>query len=1010
MPPTEADPKEAAAAAKEFEGYWGAASSKFEDSEFDREGLPVLEGKTQLTFGEVTGWKHASDWVEERRAAMEAESPSPEGLEEGTDGEDATEPSLKLVVVSVVGPSEQEKDRLRLSYYKPQEKKLDAESATSAEGAEAPEPEEGEEEGEEGDRELEAALSDLQHEADRRIRGFEINQVEGSMEWLAGLLGMMVSIRAEVPKGEYLWETIYPQTKQGVPEVSPNGKYLVKMWAYGEWRSVIVDDCLPFGPDGLPLLLRSMGTEHEVELWPLLLSKAALKLYGKRSDGHPLSNAMAYGSAITGKSFQMSSAGRIGVGFESLMKESCADESRCVIGLVASSMDGAVQPELQPGIDPIAVHTVCDHRVSGQNMAAVSLLRLETTRSQFLERQLDSTVKLKPAGDTKGGAMRETDLESKFLQIAATVDWMAEMHSVPGILSSFWISSTSVLPMFPTVIKMFSTQEMAHHAALEHTWPDTTVPPVKSPTMALFCDTDTPTDLVCTFWQLPTTWEAPSEETLDENKEEDGDAPAPEPPAEPPMPRLQASGDKWDWKSASARPVARAETALAACTTLKIAPGRPLVRLNIDAALGYVASIASGTGFVAGDLVSVLKESVGLSCVERVEAPLAAVETQTAQVVMRLKIQTTSPSRVAAFIDLSDGRVEDNLKLSLLNNTKSESTSYMSLFMPAVTMEPTEEGYTLMLDASSRYGKPSICASTATVYVLSEEEGITATLDNFEHARKSTGDQELNLSKDTVLLKYVLQPADVMEVGSLELHVTGTERQVEMRLLDTHQQPLQTVHGENGHCVMMYVPLKQSDGEQSWTLFVNVLAPNLEVAAREAEVAKAEEESGVRCHWELVVRSRSQFPILIDTRRQDMSVQLKAQWEDADKGRAERAKRARDSYLTPVPGEGDGEVDSHRAVEPVPPVRVNAMDQTEAFMLTEALRKEQLEGALKVQEEFDAEQSGLVELRGAAATKWAEGNEARVVAWEEVKTGVEQHWEETSQKPRNVLRTAFKAE
>jgi hypothetical protein len=79
------------------------------------------------------------------------------------------------------------------------------------------------------------------------------------------------------------WEHIYAsarQTKGGVPSINiPQyngyGKYAVKLFFMGCWRKVIVDDTMPFDQNG-NLLLPATNLQHE--LWPMLLTKALLKV------------------------------------------------------------------------------------------------------------------------------------------------------------------------------------------------------------------------------------------------------------------------------------------------------------------------------------------------------------------------------------------------------------------------------------------------------------------------------------------------------------------------------------------------------------------------------------------------------------------------------------------------------------------------------------------------------------------------------------------------------------
>ena len=69
----------------------------------------------------------------------------------------------------------------------------------------------------------------------------------------------------------------------------------------------------------------------------------------------------------------------------------------------------------------------------------------------------------------------------------------------------------------------------------------------------------------------------------------------------------------------------------------------------------------------------------------------------------------------------------------------------------------------------SRQGRPALSSSDATFYVLSEDPDVTAELDPLTEARKSTGDVDLNLAKDTVIFKYKLEPTEPIEVCAIQL-------------------------------------------------------------------------------------------------------------------------------------------------------------------------------------------------------------------------------------------------
>lgn len=74
---------------------------------------------------------------------------------------------------------------------------------------------------------------------------------------------------------------IFPQSENGSPMLSPEGKYMVKLWLNGVARCVVVDDYLPIDEYGNLLCSQtSSPSAPYLELWVCIIEKAYMKLCG----------------------------------------------------------------------------------------------------------------------------------------------------------------------------------------------------------------------------------------------------------------------------------------------------------------------------------------------------------------------------------------------------------------------------------------------------------------------------------------------------------------------------------------------------------------------------------------------------------------------------------------------------------------------------------------------------------------------------------------------------------
>nr|CCA14224.1 conserved hypothetical protein [Albugo laibachii Nc14] len=72
------------------------------------------------------------------------------------------------------------------------------------------------------------------------------------------------------------WESVHPQDAKGLPMYNAGGRYSIRLYVLGRWRSIDVDDRLPVDEEGASIYLSTM---HTSDLWLALLCKAIAKLH-----------------------------------------------------------------------------------------------------------------------------------------------------------------------------------------------------------------------------------------------------------------------------------------------------------------------------------------------------------------------------------------------------------------------------------------------------------------------------------------------------------------------------------------------------------------------------------------------------------------------------------------------------------------------------------------------------------------------------------------------------------
>lgn len=97
---------------------------------------------------------------------------------------------------------------------------------------------------------------------------------------IAAQMALIAEHREMLPKGSFLWELIHPQDSDGKPIYNPQGKYIVRLFAQGEWRQVLIDDVVPVGVAGAGQTAPVFPSSPlQNVIWPQLLTKAIFRAF-----------------------------------------------------------------------------------------------------------------------------------------------------------------------------------------------------------------------------------------------------------------------------------------------------------------------------------------------------------------------------------------------------------------------------------------------------------------------------------------------------------------------------------------------------------------------------------------------------------------------------------------------------------------------------------------------------------------------------------------------------------
>ena len=97
------------------------------------------------------------------------------------------------------------------------------------------------------------------------------------VSWISSVFQLIKDLKLkDINDDSSIWSKIYPQDDNGIPIYNPSGRYWIKLYFMGKPRKIEVDDRIPVTEYDEMIFPKTRTIE---ELWPVILTKAIIKLF-----------------------------------------------------------------------------------------------------------------------------------------------------------------------------------------------------------------------------------------------------------------------------------------------------------------------------------------------------------------------------------------------------------------------------------------------------------------------------------------------------------------------------------------------------------------------------------------------------------------------------------------------------------------------------------------------------------------------------------------------------------